>query len=300
MTSITATPLETRPPGGAPVVAGIRRTWRRIDPRYLQIFSLGALLIYGMASGLLNQTAVNAAAAAAGAFVAQAIGSAMIATRARLLSPLITTLSLCLLLRADAPWAMALAGAIGVGSKFAFRWGDRHIFNPANAGVVAMLLLGATALPGVAWSSPGQWGSAFLLAVALAGAGFLVTARAARTDAALVFFLTFAGLACARALYLGDPLTIPFHRLQNGAFVLFAFFMITDPMTTPNGRWSRALFSVLVAVLAHVLTFNFFIVDGIFYALAAACLVRPLIEAFEPAKNYQWPLDACRAAQKPN
>jgi len=39
-----------------------------------------------------------------------------------------------------------------------------------------------------------------------------------------------------RSLYVGEPLTIPFHRLESGALLLFTFFMISDPKTTPDSR----------------------------------------------------------------
>lgn len=286
-----ARPLEAVSPS-ARFAARAQSIWTRIDPRHIQIAILSSLLLFGMASGVINHGLGHIAAAGGGAFAAQLVGCALIASRPRILSPLITTLSLCLLLRTDAPWAMALAGAIATGSKFALRVNGKHLFNPANAGVVIMLLLAATALPGAAWTTPGQWGTGFWFAALLAGAGFLVTTRAARADAAIVFLLTFAGLSVARALYLGDPLEIPLHRLQSGALIIFAFFMITDPMTTPDGRRARAAFAASVAAISYVLTYHLFEPDAVFYALAFACAVRPLMEAFDGAPAYVWPRDA--------
>ena len=44
-------------------------------------------------------------------------------------------------------------------------------------------------------------------------------------------------LVFGRSLWLGEPMSIPLHRLQNGALLLFTFFMISDPRTTPiRGR----------------------------------------------------------------
>ncbi len=293
--AILETPLTgaLRAPG-APTRLGERArcVWAGVDPRHLQILILSSLLAFGLASNVIDTSLAHIAAAAAGAFAAQLVGCFMIASRPRLLSPLITTLSLCLLLRTDAALFMALAGAVATGSKFALRVGGKHLFNPANAGVVIMLLLSASLLPGAAWTTPGQWGTAFWFAALLAGAGFLVTTRAARADAAIVFLLTFAGLSIARALYLGDPLDIPRHRLQSGALIIFAFFMITDPMTTPDGKYARAAFAAGVAAIAYVFTYHLFEPDAVFYALALACAVRPLMEVFDRAPAYVWPRDA--------
>src|SRR5215475_10259899 len=54
-------------------------------------------------------------------------------------SPLITGLSLSLLLRADEPWIHALAAVIAIGSKFVLRIDGKHIFNPAGFAIVVLL-----------------------------------------------------------------------------------------------------------------------------------------------------------------
>ena len=68
-------------------------------------------------------------------------------------SPLITGLSLSLLLRADEPWLHALAGVIAIGSKFVLRIDGKHIWNPAGFAIVVLLFTSN----GV-WISPGTMG----------------------------------------------------------------------------------------------------------------------------------------------
>jgi len=138
-------------------------------------------------------------------------------------------------------------------------------------------------------TTPGQWGAALWFCALLAGAGVFITTRAARLDTALVFLGVYAGLLFARAAWLGDPAAIPLNRLQNGALVLFAFFMITDPKTTPDGVRARAAFAALTALAAFLLSHHFYVVDGLFFALAGACALRPLFERVDPARKYQWP-----------
>lgn len=258
------------------------------DPRYYQLGVLSVLLAFGVMTRAFEISPLQIAAIFAAALAVQFLGSFMTAVRFDPRSAMITSLSLSLLLRADAVAPLMIAAAIGVGSKFMFRLYGKHIFNPANAGIVALLIMSQTVMPGAAWTTPGQWGTALWLAAALAGAGLFVTYRSARFDVPLIFLGAFAALIVARALWLGDPLTIPFLRLQNGALVLFAFFMISDPKTTPDGALARAVFAAGAALIAYVLSYHFFISDGIFYALAAMCLIRPLIEAFDPAPQYRW------------
>ena len=71
--------------------------------------------------------------------------------------------------------------------------------------------------------------------------------RSARSDTSIAFIAAFAAILLARSLCLGEPMTIPIHRLQNGALMIFTFHMISDPKTTPNTRAGRILFACLVA-----------------------------------------------------
>ncbi|MFQ5563080.1 MAG: RnfABCDGE type electron transport complex subunit D [Parvularculaceae bacterium] len=253
------------------------------DPRHFQIIALTALLFFGWADGAFGFAPFHFGAIVATAFLAQALGSLLNAVRIDFKSPLITALSLTLLLRADAAWPLALAAAIAIGSKFTLRLNGKHIFNPANIGIVATVLLADAA-----WTTPGQWGTALWFAALLAGAGFFITYRAARIDMPVIFLGVYATLLFARALWLGDPFSIPLLRLENGALILFAFFMISDPKTTPDGAWARTGFATATAVLAYVFSYHFYLDDGLFYALALTTLARPAMELFDPAPLYQW------------
>ncbi|MEO1136025.1 MAG: RnfABCDGE type electron transport complex subunit D [Pseudomonadota bacterium] len=258
------------------------------DPRHYQLLTLSALLAFGMASRAFDVSLAQVTGVFAAALFTQFLGGVMTASRFEPRSAMITALSLSLLLRSDALTPLMVAAAIAIGSKFMLRLYGKHIFNPANIGIVSMLLLSQTIAPGAAWTTPGQWGTALWLAAALAGAGMLVTYRAARIDVPLIFLGAFAALLFARALWLGDPLSIPMLRLQNGALILFAFFMISDPKTTPDGAVARAVFAAGAALLAYVLSYHFYLSDGVFYALALMCIARPALEAVNPAPHYQW------------
>ena len=99
--------------------------------------------------------------------------------------------------------------------------------------------------------------------------------RAARADVTWTFLACYAALWLGRSLWLGDPLVIPLHRLENGAFLLFTFFMISDPKTTPDSRAGRILFAVLVAAGADFVQFKLFRTNGLLWSLAVCSLARP-------------------------
>lgn len=269
------------------------QTRRGPDPRLYQIAVLSSLLAWG-ALGL----DLEIRPAVAAAIVGTALALQWLATRALRLrglslrfeprSALITALSLTLLLRTTSPAVGALASVLAIGSKFTVRVrreeGTKHVFNPANFGLVAVLLLTDRA-----WVSPGQWGSAALAAFAVASVGFLVVRRAERSDITWAFLGFYAALLFGRAAWLGDPLSIPRHQLANGALLVFAFFMISDPKTTPDSRAGRLLFALLVALGSGVIQFTLYEPAGPIWALAALAPAVPLIDRLLPADRYRWP-----------
>ncbi len=138
------------------------------------------------------------------------------------------------------------------------------------------------------WVSPGQWGNTAFFLLLMGCLGTIVVTRAARADVTFAFLASWAGLLFFRAWALGDPVAIPLHRLQNGALLLFAFFMISDPKTTPDSRWGRVLFGALVALVAYYVQFKLFHTNGLLWSLAACSLLVPLIDWLVPGSRYAW------------
>jgi Na+-translocating ferredoxin:NAD+ oxidoreductase RnfD subunit len=138
------------------------------------------------------------------------------------------------------------------------------------------------------WVSPGQWGSVAFFAFFMACVGGLVVNRAARADVTLAFIACYCALIVGRSLYLGEPLAIPLHRLESGALLLFTFFMISDPKTTPDSRAGRVLFAALVAFGGWYVQFRLFRTNGLLWSLAAWSLIVPLIDWLLPGARYSW------------
>ena len=87
---------------------------------------------------------------------------------------------------------------------------------------------------------------------------------------------------------LGDPPGIPLHQLQSGSLLLFTCFMITDPRSTPDHLAGRMVFATIVAMLAYHLQFDLQIRTGLFWALACAAPLTPLIDRLLQAPRYRW------------
>jgi Na+-transporting NADH:ubiquinone oxidoreductase subunit NqrB len=265
------------------------------DARHYQIAALAALLVYNIGWLDFGAQPLNSAAAIGSALATQALCSHLFALpNIDLRSPLITGLSLSLLLRADDPWLHLLAGAIAIGSKFVLRIGDKHIWNPAGFAIVVLLFTAS----GHVWISPGTWGSTVWFAALLAFFAILVLGAARRSDIAIFFLGSHATLLLARAIWLGDPLAIPLHQLQSGSLLIFAFFMISDPRTAPDSRLGRFIFAASVALAAHYMAFFMQMRPALYVALIALSPLTLLIDRILPAQRFAWTRPALQGAPR--
>lgn len=255
--------------------------WR--DPRHYQILSLFLLLTAGVAWLGFGVPYACMALITASALLTQYIFTRLFRLPAYdPKSALITAFSLCILLRANSPVTLALAAGMAIASKFLLRVNSKHIFNPANIAIALFVFLHQ------AWISPAQWGSAAWFAFLFVCLGGLVVNRAKRADVALGFLFFYIALLFARAFWLGDPWTIPMKQMRSGALLLFAFFMISDPKTTPDSRAGRLVFAGMVAAFAFTLQYGLYIPQGLIYALALLAPLTIVIDRLLPGEKYLW------------
>jgi len=254
------------------------------DPRHYQIGALAFLLAYGIVWLDFEVRLANAAVILSATLLTQYLCSLLWGFPAfDPRSCLISGLSLCLLLRTTEP-ALALAAAvIAIASKFVIHLGGKHLFNPTNFGLVVLMLL-----TNQVWISAGQWGTGVIFAFLIACLGGLVVNRAARSDVSLAFLAFYSLILFGRSWWLGEPLSIPVHRLQSGALLLFCFFMISDPKTTPDSRAGRILFALLTALGAGYVQFMLYRTNGLLWSLAACAFAVPVLDRLLPCDRYQW------------
>ncbi len=253
------------------------------DPRHGQMFSQGVLIACGVVWFSFEMQWWRPLAAVAAAVATQFLFSRILRQKFDWRSPVISALALTLLLRTDGPALAALAGVIAVASKALIRFDGRHFFNPGAFAIVVTVLL----FDG-AWVSPGQWGTTAWIAVVAMGLGMFVTGHAKRWEVPLIFLAAWAALSFGRALYMGDPMAIPLHQMQNGALVIFAFFMISDPMTAPWHPVARAIWLVIAAVVAFALQFEWVVAAGPIFGLVCVAPLVPLFNRLFKAPRAQW------------
>jgi Na+-transporting NADH:ubiquinone oxidoreductase subunit NqrB len=255
-----------------------------VDARWLQLAAVGSFIAYAVLQLGAAITLANALAFVLAALLAERIACALAPARAfDARSPLVTALSLTLLLRTDDVVVAAAAAAFAIAVKHLVRVRGKQVFNPSNIAIVAFTAGGT-----LAWVSPGTWGHAAMQVGLVACIGALVTARATRLDLALAFVGFWAAALFARALWLGDPLAIPLHQLCDGTLLVFAFFMITDPRATPDDRVARLVFAAALVLVAYLLRFHAWQPDALLWALALVSPLTPLLDRLRPAERFRW------------
>jgi Na+-transporting NADH:ubiquinone oxidoreductase subunit NqrB len=254
------------------------------DARVFQILFLACLLSMGVLARDFTLRWEQMALTFASGLATQAIALRVLQIPKRgYLSAVVTCFGLSILLRADTLWVHPLAAFIAIGSKFVLRMNGKHVYNPANLGVMASLLL----LPGT-WISPGQWGHDLAAAAWFVMLGGVVSGKARRWDVSWMFLACFLGLVLARVLLLGQNPWVFVHQLGNGALLLFAFFMISDPMTIPNHRGARLVYALVVATVAIWWQYGLFRPNALVWALFLCTPLVPVFDRVWHAKKFQW------------
>ena len=253
--------------------------WLRSDGRHFQIIAQISFLCYGVLLLGWDADWQNYLAIFSGVIVAQGLAIRFAGfPMDSLKSALITGLGLSLLMKANDPWLFLFAALLAIGMKFLTKVNGKHLWNPANFGIVA-----GAFLSGDAWISPGQWGSSALIIFIVGTAGLAVLSNIKRLETGLAFLITFAALEYIRTvLYLGWEHDVFLLKLTNGSLWLFSFFMITDPMTTPNHRKLRIGWAMIVGAISFYLA-NFYFVNGApFWTLFFLTPFTPLLDRLSP------------------
>ncbi|MBN8852501.1 MAG: hypothetical protein BGO55_01985 [Sphingobacteriales bacterium 50-39] len=203
------------------------------------------------------------------------------------LSALVSAMSLCLLLKTGHWYTSLLAAGLTVTSKYIIRIRGKHIFNPSAFGIVATLLLSKDA-----WLSPGQWGSDIVLFFFTIVVGTIVVTRVQKLDTSLAFLLTFFFLTWWRQVYaLGWPMDHFLYSITTGSLLIFAFFMISDPRTSPDHPAGRVLWASLIAVISFYLAAYEWKYNTSIWVMVAVAPLVPVLDRIFKARPFKWSSD---------
>lgn len=200
-----------------------------------------------------------------------------------LFSAIISCFGLVLLLRANSLWVHPLAATVAISSKFWIQIDRKHFFNPSALGIVLALFI----LPNT-WLSPGQWGATASLGVWLTAVGCLIASRAKRIDISWLFLAFYLGGLFLRNLYLGYEIQIFWHSASSGSLLLFTFFMISDPKTSPDHFFGKIIQAFTIAMISLFLHYYVFTTNGYIYALVGTSFFVPFLNKWLKAKPFEW------------
>lgn len=198
-----------------------------------------------------------------------------------LLSAHMTSITLSFLLYVNQRlWIMALAVALAIGSKYVLRVRHngrlQHFMNPSNFAIAVVLLTyqWTGILP---WTFTtnlfGAWD--WIVPLIIVGLGLRLNILfTGRIPTILSWLGTFTVLAAVRAWIIqGTSVLAELVPLTGIAFVLFTFYMITDPQTSPSRLKSQILFGSGIAFAYSVLLL-LHVQYTMFYSVAVIAATR--------------------------
>jgi hypothetical protein len=266
--------------------------WR--DPRFQGPLLITMILVIGDAAfsilenhpappwlvnatgGVLREYSPTFVAIAATIAAEMALGRFFWGKWPHLASAYISGISAGILIKSSALWPFVLCGLISIASKYVLRVGDRHIWNPTNFGVTAMLLLA----PAHVASLTVQAGNNGLAVVAIWVLGGMIMYRLGRFHIPAAFVAAFIPLAFLRSYFTGHPWQTELAPITSPMFQLYIFFMITDPKTTTHGWRSQVVVAVLVAVAETAFRLVFKDVHSLYHALFFVGPAANLVEIY--------------------
>lgn len=279
--SLPPSPVKSSPDGAPP------RPFP-IDSRYIAPILITVILLIGQISyGVLESYPKTLLA------IGACIATEIILSRVfynkwpSLASAYVSGISVGILVRSPLYWPFALCGILSIMSKYVLRAKGRHLWNPSNFGISALLFLAPAAVASLSI----QWGNALGAMVVIWTLGSLIVWRLKRFHICATYIASFCAFAALRAAFPHPPLTFwesfqgEIAPITGPMYQLFIFFMITDPKSTVRG-WRGQCWVAFGVAAAECILRLFHNIHAPYFALF---LVGPLANAIDiwrtPAKT---------------
>jgi Na+-transporting NADH:ubiquinone oxidoreductase subunit NqrB len=234
-----------------------------IDKRYLAPILVTLVLIVGQVTfGFLESWSRTALAIGTAILVELVLARLFSGQWPHLASSYISGISIGMLVRSPEFWPYALCAAISITSKYVIRVDGRHIWNPSNFGIVAMLVLASDTVASLSV----QWGNTWLPMVVVWCFGAVIIHSLGRFHITLTYVVSFIAFSVVRAAVTGHPWASEVAPITGPMYQLYIFFMITDPKTTVRAKWAQVLVAFCVAAVEAVFRLMQF-VHSPYYAL---------------------------------
>jgi hypothetical protein len=254
-----------------------RRRLLTVDNRFLPpLLITGILVSAHLSFGILESYQRTAIA------IATAIGAELVMGRLTYgawpnpASAYITGISVGILVRSPFFWPYVLCSLISVTSKYVLRLRGRHLWNPSNFGLSAVLFLAPDTVSHLSI----QWGNVVAPMAVIWLLGFVIVWRVGRLHVSATYVAAFLLLSLVRSGVSGTPWLAAVAPITGPMYQLFVFFMVTDPRTTVTDKRAQCVVVLCVAIVEMILRLNE-VIYAPFYALflvgPAALLIEQLL-----------------------
>jgi hypothetical protein len=258
----------------AAVVPQARRRVFTIENRFLPPILITCILLAAHISfGVLESYQRTALAIASAIATELLMGRLTYGRWPHPASAYITGISVGILTRSPFYWPYALISFISIASKYVLRLNGRHLWNPSNFGMSAVLLLA----PATVSLLSIQWGNTLWPMVVIWVLGTAIVWRVGRLHISATYVASFLVFSLVRSVVSGTPWLATVAPITGPMYQLFIFFMVTDPKTTVRSTSGQCVVVFLVALVEALLRLAE-VVYAPFYAL---CLVGPAALLFE-------------------
>ncbi|MCY2959616.1 MAG: hypothetical protein NTY35_05560 [Planctomycetota bacterium] len=240
----TATTASLRVPSGG------RSVIQRIDARWYSASLLTTFLVLGQwRFQILGDSYVPWACALGTAILTElALGKLVAGRWVNLLSAYISGNSVAILLKPAGAilWPFVLCAFLSIASKYVLAWRGKHLWNPTNFGICAVLVLASSRVSILSH----QWGNELWTVAILWCLGGLTVVRAKVWHLPLAWLAAFVAFAALRAQVIdGGRFLSELAPITGPMYTMFMFFMVTDPKTIVRGKGLQIAIAVLIAAV---------------------------------------------------
>lgn len=254
------------------------KRWLSLDNRFVPPVFITIILLVGHFSfGILESYQRTLLAIATSVIAELILGRVFFHQWPHLASAYISGISVGILVRSPAFWPYVLCSLLAITSKYVLRVNGRHIWNPSNFGICAMLFLASDSVATLSV----QWGNNLWAMLVIWVLGSAIIWRLRRFHICAVYVVSFLALSFFRSWITGDPWLSEVSPITGPEYQLFIFFMITDPKTTVKSKTGQCIVAFSVAAVEM-----FFRLDQSLYApLYALFCVGPIALLIEMWRN---------------
>ncbi len=195
-----------------------------------------------------------------------------------------TAIGVIVLMYSPHLWIYFVVITLGLFQKHFITFNGKQFFNPSNFALMMALLF----FYKDAHIITGQFGDELWLALLVSLLAIVILIRVHRWIIPLTFIVSYLFLQYFLVV-LYDPVVIfedIYHRLYLVTFILFIYFMLTDPPVTPSKWYWQIAFAFLVSLMAVLLDrFYGFRVQHLFMAVFFFSIFTTLLSAKRELKT---------------